>query len=297
MIYSLGEMLIDLMQEGAHYVAYPGGAPANVAAHARKMGEDACFVGKISRDHFGSQLHQTLLEYNIWTPLEKSDCPTALAVVSHDNGERAFQFYRNHTADLQLSIADIDTLTLTQHDILHFCSLGLVPEDTTYAAHRHAIDRAHTAQALLSFDVNLRAGLWKDLHEAHRIVHEILPLVDVIKVNEEELYWLTNEKDIEVGMRQLQTKKQLILCTVGALGSYALTSDGMLHHCEAHKATQVDTTGAGDSFIASVLASYHKSPLAFNVWQKTQLLDALDKASAISAQVVSHKGAIPDINY
>lgn len=297
MIYSMGEMLIDFMQEGDVFVPYPGGAPANVAIHAKRAGAKACFVGKLSEDHFGDVLEGVLSEHRVLFPLSRSPQPTALALVSHVKGERSFQFYRNNTADLNLAIADVDTINFGAKDILHFCSLGLVPESTSYEAHVFAIEKCKKAGGLISFDVNLRKGLWASLDLAKERVLSMLSLCDLVKVNEEELLWLSGDCDIEASMRALQKNNQVILCTMGELGSYTLLSDGSLIKSHIEALEPVDTTGAGDSFTAMILTSLNQYPGEFHAWQHNELDKALDHASKVSAQVVSFKGAIPEITY
>lgn len=297
MIYSIGEMLIDLMQEKEGYIAHPGGAPANVAIHAKRSGAPAVFVGKISSDHFGTQLLATLKQHQVYFELPLSDLPTTLAVVSHHQGERSFQFYRNNTADLFLSKTDIDLIPFQATDILHLCSLGLVAQGTTYQAHRHAIACCQKAQGIVSFDINLRARLWSDLALAKHRCLNVINQVNIVKVNEEELFWLTNTDNIEQGMRQLQTNNQLIICTLAEHGAKALTSKKEVITYQHPAVTPVDTTGAGDSYIAIILASLANSQLDFMTWQAQYLLSAMKQAAFVSAQVVAKIGAVPEVRY
>ena len=297
MIYSLGEMLIDLMQEGTHYVPYPGGAPANVAAHARKSGAEAVFVGKISTDAFGDMLHATLEDHNILFPLERSHKNTAIALVSHKDGERQFQFYRHDTADLSLNIKDIDKIPFNTNDILHFCSLGLARENTTRVAHHYAIRKCKENGGIVSFDVNLRERLWSSLSEAHSAIKEVLPLVDIIKVNETELTFLSDTEDILKGMKRLQTHGQLVICTMGESGSQILKPNGDMITHKTDAVNQIDTTGAGDSYIAMILSSLSLANIPLDSWIDTHLEKAVKHASDISAKVVQKQGAIPDIDY
>ena len=70
-IITLGELLIDLTQSGSDengngcFVAYPGGAPANVAVAAERLGADAGFIGKVGNDAFGRALADTLKKDNV----------------------------------------------------------------------------------------------------------------------------------------------------------------------------------------------------------------------------------------
>ena len=297
MIYCIGEMIIDLMQNGDVYIPYPGGAPANVAIHAKRSGADSKFVGKLSEDTFGSLLVDTLKANNVYYDLPFSDHPTTLAVVSHNLGERSFQFYRTNTADLSLDTSDIDTIVFNPKDILHLCSLGLVPEGTTYQAHIHAIERCKLNKGIISFDINLREKLWKNLDDAKVRCLNIINMVDIIKVNEEELAWLTNESDVKLGLHALQTNNQLVICTLGEEGSIALTSTGEIITYKQEPVKQIDTTGAGDSYIAMVLSSLSKSQIDLLSWQNKLLKNAMKLAANVSAQVVSKQGALPKVNY
>ena len=110
-LISIGEILIDLTQVGVtelgipKFVANPGGAPANAAVAASKLGADAGFIGCIGKDAFGNFLRQTLLEQGVDISglRETEQAPTTLAVVSVDAaGERSFQFYRKPGADICL---------------------------------------------------------------------------------------------------------------------------------------------------------------------------------------------------
>ena len=72
-ITSIGEILIDLTQIGVtftgvpEYAAYPGGAPANLAVAAARLGADVSFIGKVGNDSFGELLRRTLEENNVDT--------------------------------------------------------------------------------------------------------------------------------------------------------------------------------------------------------------------------------------
>ena len=110
-IMTLGEVLIDLTQTGTdnkgipQFAAFPGGAPANVAVAASRLGAQTGFIGKVGKDAFGAQLRSTLKTDHVDTSFlfETEDVPTTLAIVSVDaNGERGFSFYRDPGADTQL---------------------------------------------------------------------------------------------------------------------------------------------------------------------------------------------------
>ena len=110
-LVTIGEILIDLTYSGRQngvpvYVANPGGAPANVAVAAARLGADSAFIGKVGNDYYGGFLRDTLTENKVDTSgmLTDASAPTTLAVVSlTDAGERSFSFYRRNCADTLLS--------------------------------------------------------------------------------------------------------------------------------------------------------------------------------------------------
>ena len=98
-ILSIGEVLIDLTQTGSdrcgipQFAANPGGAPANLAVAAAKLGAQTAFIGKVGADAFGRYLTQVLRESKVDISGMAVDAkhPTTMAVVSVDeSGERDF---------------------------------------------------------------------------------------------------------------------------------------------------------------------------------------------------------------
>ena len=121
-ITAIGEILIDLTQTGVSeggipvYTSFPGGAPANVAVAASKLGAKTAFIGKVGDDAFGRLLVDTVKENNVCTDgmIVSKTANTTLAVVSVDgSGERNFAFYRRGFADTLLSEDEISDELLT----------------------------------------------------------------------------------------------------------------------------------------------------------------------------------------
>ncbi len=167
---TIGEVLIDLTQTGVDsrgipsYVANPGGAPANVAVAAARLGAKAAFIGCVGADSFGAQLRNTL-EYSgvdVRGLAMHPHAPTTLAVVSGDgSGERSFSFYRKPGADTCLSSEHVPQTLLEATAILHFGSVSLTDEPACTTV-MEAVRRAGAAGALITYDPNYRAALWPD---------------------------------------------------------------------------------------------------------------------------------------
>ena len=301
-IMTLGEVLIDLTQTGTdekgipQFAAFPGGAPANVAVAASRLGAQTGFIGKIGHDSFGAQLRGTLEEDRVDTSclFETYAVPTTLAIVSvDDSGERSFSFYRDPGADTQLTEeeataflkADASELPL----ILHFGSLSLTTEPSRSAA-LAAVQRARSQGVRISYDPNYRAALWPGEDEAVQWMKRPLDMVDILKISDEELVLLTGTDDLEKGSAILaENGIGLIMITLGSEGVFYRMGK-VTGTVPAEKVTVADTNGAGDTFLGGVLAKL--APMK-ELPSEEELRGVLAFANRAAAKTCSRPGAIP----
>ena len=135
---------------------------------------------------------------------------------------------------------------------LHFCSVSL-GDFPMKEAHKKAIEAATEAGAIISFDPNLRFALWENPEDLKKAVLEFLPLAHVLKLSDEELYFLTGEDSIEAAKEKLFVGNVcLLIFTRGADGAECYTKKAKAQS-KGEKVKAVDTTGAGDAFIGSFL--------------------------------------------
>lgn len=302
-ITTVGEILIDLTQTGISdngipiYNANPGGAPANVAVAASKLGAKTAFIGKVGNDSFGRFLCDTLQKYNVSTDgvITDKSANTTLAVVSvNENGERSFAFYRKNSADTLLSENEIIDLQLRNTHILHFGSVSLTAEPSRTAT-ISAVKRAKSFGAVISYDPNYRESLWSSLDEAVEQMKKPLDLVDILKVSDEELPLISGKTDVEDGAKYLCDKYniKLVLVTLGAKGAYYRFKDcaGIV---DGVSVTVADTNGAGDTFFGAFLSrmvymeKYNPSDLT-----EDEIKDMLAFSNNAAAITTSRSGAIP----
>lgn len=302
-ITTVGEILIDLTQTGISdngipiYTANPGGAPANVAVAASKLGAKTAFIGKVGNDSFGKFLCDTLKKYNVSTDgvITDKSANTTLAVVSvNENGERSFAFYRKNSADTLLSEYEIIDFHLSNTHILHFGSVSLTAEPSRTAT-ISAVKRAKSFGAVISYDPNYRESLWSSLDEAVEQMKKPLDLVDILKVSDEELPLISGKTDVEEGAKYLCDKYniKLVLVTLGAKGAYYRFKDcaGIV---DGVSVTVADTNGAGDTFFGAFLSrmaymeKYNPSELT-----EDEIKDMLAFSNNAAAITTSRSGAIP----
>ena len=299
-ITAVGEILIDLTQSGVNeqgiprFDANPGGAPANLAVAASRLGAGTAFIGKVGKDSFGDSLRDCLRENGVDVtgmvvdPVQH----TTLAVVSLDpSGERHFSFYRDPSADVNLKAEEISAEQLKNTRFLHFGSVSLTAEparSATLCAARSAKEMG----AIVSYDPNYRASLWPDEETAVKWMLEPLPLVDVLKVSDEELPLLTGTDDLEIGAAQLAEKGvSLVLVTLGPKGAF-YRFRGQTGLVPGVPCKVGDTNGAGDTFFGAALSQMARlgSLDALSIPELERIVALANKAASITT---SRHGAIP----
>ncbi|GFY81401.1 pfkB-like carbohydrate kinase family protein [Actinidia rufa] len=279
---------------GAGFLKAPGGAPANVAIAAARLGGKTAFVGKLGDDEFGHMLAGILKENGVsgdGITFDKG-ARTALAFVTlRADGEREFMFYRNPSADMLLTPGELNLDLIRSAKVFHYGSISLIVEPCR-AAHLKAMEVAKQAGALLSYDPNLRLPLWPSAEEARKQIMSIWDKAEVIKVSDNELEFLTgsNKIDDESALSLWHNNLKLLLVTLGEQGcryytkNFHGTVDGF--HVKA-----VDTTGAGDSFVGALLCKIVDDWSVLE--DEAKLKEVLKFANACGAITTTKKGAIP----
>ncbi|MFC3884087.1 aminoimidazole riboside kinase [Bacillus songklensis] len=296
-IISLGEALIDFIpldETNLTYQKSPGGAPANVAVGVARLGIKSTFLGKVGDDVLGRFLKDTLDNFGVRTdsmPLTNEARTGAVFVTLSETGERSFDFYINPSADRFLNEEDVKEEMFTEHKILHFGSISMISEPSKSAT-RKAVKLAKKHDMIVSYDPNLRLGLWDSEEQARETIISMLPYADILKISEEELEFLTGEADIPKGVEALKPYNiPLTLITLGAEGSYVLTKQGMAR-VPALKINTVDTTGAGDAFVSGILYSLNEYDKAMEEITVEEAEQTARFASVSGALAASTKGAM-----
>lgn len=302
-IVALGELLIDFTQQGVSstgmrlFEQNPGGAPANLLAAVARLGSSTAFIGKVGADAHGAFLRQTLQNEGIDTSgliLDASVFTTLAFVEVDEQGERHFSFSRKPGADTCLRAEELDLYPLTHSRILHVGSLSLTDEPARSAT-LHAIETAKRAGALISYDPNYRAPLWPNMETAVEQMCSLVPLVDIMKVSDEETDLLTGAADPkEAAARLLDQGVQCVAVTLGNKGVLVATAEGM-EHVPAFPTKAMDTTGAGDGFWGGFL---HRLLSLNTPLPQLTLEEAADCGrwgNAVASLCITRRGGIPSM--
>ncbi len=292
-VWVLGDAVVDLVPDGNdRYLKCPGGAPANVAVGIARLAGDSAFIGRVGADPLGNFMRQVLDDEGVNTghmvgdPLHRT---STVLVDLDDHGERSFTFLVKPSADLFLQADELPEFQAGQW--LHLCSIALAQEPSRSAA-LSAMQAIRAAHGYVSFDPNIRLEVWPDPREIRSCLEQALELATVVKLSREELIYLCGplEMEMEMAIEQLMERYpiQLLLVTLG--GDGVLAHDGQqLHHLAARSIQVVDTTGAGDAFVAGLLAGLAEHP-QLPSWEL--LVPIIQQAQGCGALATTARGAM-----
>lgn len=299
-----GETLIDLVQSEAAdadsfsstWLALSAGGPMNSAVALGKLGGDTHFLGRISRDAFGRQLRQHILEANVNLDLAtESSQATSIAVVSLDElGVASYTFHFHDTANFGWQIDDLPELS--SDDWLHIASLSCIVSPGAEVL----LDWMRDVRAGVSYDINVRPTVITDPDEYWSKVQPWLRAVGrrggIVKASDEDIKFLAEaagngaaqEASDPVELAGLWVEQYglgLAVITLGPGGGVAIEPGGNITRVPGFPTKVVDTVGAGDTFMAGFLDGWVKLELSLEA--------SLERGAAAASIVCARRGAQP----
>ncbi|ENA7210138.1 aminoimidazole riboside kinase [Escherichia coli] len=290
-VWVLGDAVVDLLPESdGRLLPCPGGAPANVAVGIARLGGTSGFIGRVGDDPFGALMQRTLLTEGVDITYLKQDewhRTSTVLVDLNDQGERSFTFMVRPSADLFLETTD---LPCWRHgEWLHLCSIALSAEPSRTSAFT-AMTAIRHAGGFVSFDPNIREDLWQDEHLLRLCLRQALQLADVVKLSEEEWRLISgktqNDRDICALAKEYEIA--MLLVTKGAEG-VVVCYRGQVHHFVGMSVNCVDSTGAGDAFVAGLLTGLSSTGLSTDEREMRRIIDLAQRCGALA---VTAKGAM-----
>ena len=298
-----GEALIDLVQAdvgsndsfSSTWLALSAGGPMNSAVALGKLGADTHFLGRLSRDAFGRQLRQHILEANVQLDLAtESSQATSIAVVSLDEqGVASYTFHFNDTANFGWQPDDLPELS--NDDWLHIASLSSIVSPGAEVL----LDWMRDVRSGVSYDINVRPTVITDPDVYWSKVQPWLRVVGrrqgIVKASDEDIKFLAKAEasgagqggdPVELaGTWVEQYGLALAVITLGPGGGLAIESGGNITRVPGFPTKVVDTVGAGDTFMAGFLDGWVKLNLG--------LEGSLERGAAAASIVCSRRGPQP----
>lgn len=280
-VICFGEVLYDVFPTHRKI----GGAPLNVAIRMASLGINTQIISRVGNDKIGKELIQFIEENAVDTSSIQIDetFPTGEVIVKLDSKGSASYTINYPVAWDKIACVPEDEINVKKADALIFGSL--VCRDSV--SHQSLLEIINYSKYTV-FDVNLRAPFY-----TKELLINLMMQADFIKFNDDELYEISeymnspyNSLEQNIRFISEKTNTKHICVTKGNHGA-VLYYDGKLYYNSGYKINVVDTVGAGDSFLASLLAKL----LLGNDPQ-----NAIDFACAMGALVAQSEGANPKIS-
>lgn len=310
-VLCLGEILVDWvcttvgaeLDTAQQFTKAAGGAPANTAVGLARQGVATGFIGRTSDDAFGRWL-RAILEgegINVECSILDPTAQTRMAyVVTTASGDRKLaEFSRIACADTKLQPNDLKQHLFASASVLHFGSISLI-ESPAQESTKKAVEMARSNKLLVSYDPNVRISLWPSKETCKKTILNTLNWADVVKINEDELEFLTGSRETAAADKlRVEHNVPLLIITLDSRGAYFTTAHGG-KHVPGFQVELVEATGAGDGFNSGVIAGllpYIKEATdrreALINLDQSKLFDIIHAANAIGAITCTKPGAIP----
>ena len=292
-----GENLIDFVETGMvdgipQYSANPGGSPFNLAIAASRQGSEVEYLTPVSKDRLGNILAERLTDSGVRLAAPRLDAPTSLAVVSLEDGQPSYQFYRKGTAERQITWDGLQSALKDRPWVFHIGSLGLSGGDDADLWERFFL-ACHDQGVITSLDPNVRPSLIEDRAAYIERLERMFKHADIIKLSDEDIEWLYPDRPLMAAFDHLQdlSSDGLRVLTMGAQGVHARCGKTNIEVGARPVKTLVDTVGAGDTFMATMLSwlaeegvSSRSELMALNSDHLTAMMERSSLAASLNCE-------------
>ena len=260
-VYVYGDVNIDLVvpnvnrlppagseQDVGVMETFVGGGAALFTLGAAKLGLKTVFQGSVGDDMYGRYIRQVYRELGVDDALLADDpaVKTGISISFTNAKDRCFLTYRGTNAGLSLDKLDLAQVARARH--IHVTGYEGA---TNHAQYLEILKKIHAmGDVTVSFDVGWdMTGVW------YEGIFELLPMIDVLFMNETECAHYTRCADVREGARKLAEQAGMAVIKLGGKGSLCVRG-GEEYFAPSYHVRAVDTTGAGDSFNAGFVYGF-----------------------------------------
>jgi 2-dehydro-3-deoxygluconokinase len=265
-LLAIGEAMVELNQpsEGAPFVQGFGGDTSNAMIAAARLGADAAYFTAVGADRFGQALTELWMREGVDASriAVNGGAHTGLYFVTHGADGHTFSYMRAGSAASRIGEADLPVDRIRETKILHASGISQAISSSAADAVFAAIDIAHDAGRLVSYDPNLRLKLWP-LRRARAIIHEAMRFCDIALPGLDDALALTSLTDPDAIVDfYLRLGAPVVALKLGMAGALVATAKAR-QRIAARAVAAIDATGAGDCFDGAFLTEYARLGDAF----------------------------------
>lgn len=287
-ITSLGEVIVDLIATDTSNTTFHrllGGATVNVAVGVSRHGIPSYYLCKLGRDETSTFVEGKLTEEKVdlsFCSYHSNKKICSVYIHLDEMGERYFHSYVNQTPDEWITAAELDRGPFQKSKMFYFGSGTLfhpISRKTTEQAIHYAIEE----NLKIAFDANIRLKRWQSENQCRESILAFVQKADIVKMTEDELKFLTEACTLEAGLERIaKLEIPFLFVTKGRDGAYAIHEDRIVH-VPGISIEAIDTTGAGDAFMAALLSRFHDHGSPSNEAALREYTEFANKAGARSA--------------
>lgn len=289
-----GDAFVDYIandQTNTSFTKFLGGATINVAAGISRIGAPSALITITGDDETSQFCREEIasegvnMDFAIFDPAKRV---SGVYVHLTENCEREFKDYVDETPNLQVTPEQLQEEAFKRASIFNVCS-GTMFEPTALKTTQRAVEMAKEKGAIIAIDANIRPLRWESETICRETIGSFFEDADILKLTDEELFFLTETTTIEEGLSKLdELLVPIILITVGGDGAYAVLN-GEVTHVPVKRIVPVDTTGAGDAFMAGVLRYVHFNGLPTVT---EDLIECVAFGNKLGARAATKAGAL-----
>lgn len=295
-----GDAFVDYIandKTNTSFTTFLGGATVNVAAGISRIGAPSALITITGDDETSEFVRSEIskegvnIDYSIIVPEKRV---SGVYVHLTEECERVFKDYVDETPDLQVEPHQLNEEAFKRASIFNVCS-GTMFHPTALATTRKGVEMAKEKGAIIAIDANIRPLRWSSEENCRETIISFFEDAHILKLTDEELFFLTQTDNLQDGIEILnQYLVPIVLITVGADGAYAVLN-GEVIHVPTERVEAVDTTGAGDAFMAGVLRTVHYNGLPTTQDELIKCVSFGNKLGAFAATNAGALSALPKL--
>lgn len=267
-----------------------GGSGLNTAIAAKLAGLDTYWLSLHSEDRFGQDILDYASKAGVLpeSPMRSTFATPLVEIRLRADGSPSYEFHMKNAADWQWT--DSDLKKLSEYDIFHLTSLSAVLRPGSEAIFKYLQTRP--ASQIISYDPNARPSAISSEEQnfVKQRIEEIVQIVNIVKVSDEDLRWLSSDDIYETALRWSTLGPVFVIMTSGENGATLFANGEKISDIPGVSIDVLDTVGAGDTLMGWILRCISMSG---GLPTSEQLIDGLQIAVKAAAITCSRQGCRP----